>query len=180
MSAFKSFRMFPMIVPDLALVANEVAQYFERQGFEVTSQPTVTHGWDISITKGGVFKAVLGLKTALKINIEPAGTMTNASAGIGIFGSQAIPTAITLLLFWPVLITQIWGMVQNSKLDEEAMQAIEASLRVHSSSREGQENPVAIGNAATMVANATRFCTECGAPLSVGSRFCANCGVKVG
>jgi hypothetical protein len=41
--------------------------------------------------------------------------------GVGIFGQQAIPTAVTLLVFWPVLVAQVWNMAQEAKLDEEAI-----------------------------------------------------------
>ena len=32
----------------------------------------ISGGYDISITKGNMFKAVLGMKTALKVHIYPA------------------------------------------------------------------------------------------------------------
>jgi hypothetical protein len=54
-------------------------------------------------------------------------------AGVGIFGQQAIPTAITLLVFWPVLIAQVWNMAHESHLDDEALRVAEESLKAHSS-----------------------------------------------
>lgn len=51
------------------------------------------------------------MKTALKVNIIPNGNYIQITAGVGIFGQQAIPTVISMLFFWPVLITQISGMV---------------------------------------------------------------------
>jgi len=54
-------------------------------------------------------------------------------AGVGIFGQQAIPTAITVLVFWPVIIAQVWNMAQESNLDEEALRVAEESLKSHSS-----------------------------------------------
>jgi hypothetical protein len=67
------------------------------------------------------------------------GNGTMAEAGIGVFGAQAIPTTITLLVFWPLLFVQIWGLAQNSGLDEEAMSAVERSLAAYS---EGDANSV--------------------------------------
>jgi hypothetical protein len=46
---------------------------------------------------------------------------------------QAVPTAITLLVFWPVIIAQVWNMAQEAKLDEEALGVAEESLKAHSS-----------------------------------------------
>jgi hypothetical protein len=132
MSAFKSHRLFAFVLPDLLPVAQDVVEHFKGQDYEVSSQKTITNGYDISITKGGIFKTVLGLKTALKISIEPANGMTKAQAGVGVFNQMAIPSIITLLVFWPVILTQSWGLIQSSKLDEEAMGVIETSLRAHS------------------------------------------------
>ena len=39
---------------------------------------------------------------------------------------------ITLLVFWPVIIAQVWNMAQEAKLDEEALDVAEASLKTHS------------------------------------------------
>jgi hypothetical protein len=181
MAAFKSHRLFAFAPADLTPVARDVAEHFQGQDYEVTSEKTITNGYDISITKGGAFKSVLGLKTALKVDIEPANGMTKAQAGVGIFGLQAVPTAITLLLFWPVIITQIWGMVQSSKLDEEAMEVIEASLQAHARATVATAPPAsAPGEGAAPTAPGTHaFCTECGASLPAEARFCPSCGTKV-
>jgi len=87
----------------------------------------------VSIRKGGTFKAIIGMKTALNIKIEPVANENTVDARVGIFGQQAVPTAITLLIFWPVIIAQVWNMAQESKLDEEALDVVEESLKAHSS-----------------------------------------------
>jgi uncharacterized membrane protein len=94
----------------------------------VTAEPIPTGGWQVSVRKGGIFKTVSGLKTALNIKIEPAENWTNAEASIGVFGAQVIPTAITLLVAWPIILFQIWGLARNSGLDEEALTTIEQIL----------------------------------------------------
>jgi hypothetical protein len=177
MSAFKSYRLFAFALPDLTPVAGDIVEHFKGQDYEVTSQKTITNGHDISITKGGIFKTVLGLKTALKISIQPSNGMTKAQAGVGIFGQQAIPTAITLFLFWPVILTQIWGLVQNSKLDEEAMGVIEASLRTHGR-ESGAATPSGIEPSPT-TSGSQPYCTNCGASLPTNSKFCSQCGNKI-
>ncbi len=132
MGTFNSSRTFPLVVEDLAPVAQDVMQHFEQQGYDVAGEPIPTGGWNVSIRKGNLFKAVLGTKTALNIEIEPASNGTSAKAGIGIFGQQAIPTLITMLVFWPLLLTQLWGIAQQQKLDEEALATVERSLIAHS------------------------------------------------
>ena len=132
MGTFNSSHTVPYIVEDLAPVAQDVMRHFEQQDFEVTDTHIPTGGVQVSIRKGGTFKAIIGLRTALNIRIEPVANGTRVEAGIGIFGQQAIPTAITLLVFWPVVIAQVWNMAQEAKLDEEALRVAEESLKAHS------------------------------------------------
>jgi hypothetical protein len=133
MGTFNSSKTVPYFVEDVAPVAQDVMDHFEQQDYEVTETYIPTGGVQVSIRKGGTFKAIIGLKTALNIKIEPVANGTTVDAGVGIFGQQAIPTAITLLVFWPVIIAQVWNMAQESNLDNEALRVAEESLEAHSS-----------------------------------------------
>jgi hypothetical protein len=53
-------------------------------------------------------------------------------AGVGIFGQQAIPTIISMFFFWPVLLTQIWGLIQQSNLDDKAAEIVEKVIASNS------------------------------------------------
>jgi hypothetical protein len=133
MGTFNSTKTFPYFVEDVAPVAEDVMHHFEDQDYEVTETNLPMGGAQVSIRKGGTFKAIIGMKTALNIKIEPVANGTTVDAGVGIFGQQAIPTAITLLVFWPVLIAQVWNMAHESHLDDEALRVAEESLKAHSS-----------------------------------------------
>lgn len=137
MATFRSSRTFPIVVADLAPVVRDVTQHFQLEGYEVKEDQTPTQGWLISISKGSIFKAVLGMKTALNIEIKPTASGTVADAGVGIFGMQVIPTFIMLFIAWPILITQISGMVIQSKLDNKAIECIERSLMAHAGTASG-------------------------------------------
>ena len=132
MGTFNSSQTFPYIVEDLTPVAQDVMRHFEQQDYEVTETNIPTGGVQVSIRRGGIFKAIVGLRSALNIRIEPVANGTKVEAGVGIFGQQAIPTAISLLVFWPVVIAQVWNMAQEAKLDEEALGVAEESLKAHS------------------------------------------------
>jgi hypothetical protein len=133
MGAFNSSRTVPHVVEGLSPVAQDVMRHFEQQDYEVTTADIPAGGVQVSIRRGGTFKAIIGLRSALNIKIEPQANGTRLQAGVGIFGQQAIPTAITLLVFWPVVVAQVWNMAQEAKLDEEALGVAEESLRAHSS-----------------------------------------------
>jgi ribosomal protein L40E len=168
MGAFESSRIYPILVADLSPVAEDLMQHFRDQEFEVQGEKTVTEGWVITVSKGGIFKAVLGMKTALKIEIEKAGSFIKAKAGVGILGRQAVPTIITLFFLWPVLVAQIWGLVKQAKLDEEALNCLEDSLAVHGGGVK----------AATASVPKGKFCTSCGEGLPEQARFCPKCGTQ--
>jgi hypothetical protein len=140
MGTFNSTKTFPYSVEDVAPVAQDVMRHFEDQDYEVTETNIPTGGAQVSIRRGGTFKAIIGMKTALNIKIEPVEGGTQVDAGVGIFGQQAIPTMITALVFWPVIISQVWNMAQEAKLDEEALGVAEESLKAHSS---GAPSPIA-------------------------------------
>src|ERR671920_827201 len=133
MGTFNSSKTVPYVVEDLAPVAQEVMRHFDGQDYEVTETPISTGGVQVSIRRGGTFKSIIGMKSALNVRIEPQANGTRVEAGVGIFGQQAIPTAITLLVFWPVIIAQVWNMAQEANLDEEALRVAEESLKAHSS-----------------------------------------------
>src|ERR671911_1963944 len=133
MGTFNSSKTFPYVVEDLAPVAQDVMDHFERQDYEVIETNIPTGGVQVSIRRGGTFKAIIGMKTALNIKIEPVANGTTVDAGVGIFGQQAVPTAITLLVFWPVIIAQVWNMAKEADLDDEALDVAEESLKAHGS-----------------------------------------------
>ncbi len=174
MSVFKSEKYISKRLNNLKPVADDLVLHFRHQGFEVVGDETITGGWDISIHKGGLFKAVLGMKTALKISLEPSGNGTVVKAGIGIFGQQVIPTLIMLWLFWPILLTQLWGMIRQSKLDDEAIAIVEKSLLA--------DRPVSLPSEAKEVNDVSgfkKFCTHCGTGLVSPVKFCSECGARL-
>jgi len=168
MGVFKSERRIWTDVTDLAPVAEHVAAHFRGKGYEVVHQQTGAGAWDIDITRSGVFRTISGMRTALKVRLEPEPGAVMARAGVGILGQQALPTVITMLVFWPVVVTQIWGAVKASKVDDEALTVVEAGL--------AQPGPDSAGvPAAAQTPAGGGFCGQCGAAHS-GGRFCTSCG----
>jgi hypothetical protein len=177
--SFNSKMTFPIQLADLEPAARDLMSHFVNRGFEVSGERTITGDWDVSISQQGLFKAIAGLKTALKIRISSSGAGTSVDAGVGIFGQQAIPTAISLLIFWPLLITQVWGLIEQSKLDDEAVRVVGESLTRHAGlaampAAAAQPAPVAAAGQSS-----AGFCTNCAAPLTAGARFCAQCAAPV-
>lgn len=109
-------------------VAEKIRQAFVNEGYEVRIENPAS-GQRIFISKGGLFKAALGLRTALEITMKPDNAGNIAfEAGISVVKQQLIPTLITMFVFSPVVIAQVWGMVKQSKLDEKALAIAEYEL----------------------------------------------------
>lgn len=154
----------PSVIPAMA---NKITDYFKSQGYEVDVQVSDLGTYDISLTKGGMFKAVLGLKTALKVTLKPEADRVSFDAGIGIFGQQLIPALIMYFVAWPVLLTQIWGMVQQSNLDDTALMLAESVIPSNS----------ALGRTVEST-SISSFCPNCGYKHDAGMRFCPSCGMR--
>ena len=153
-------------------IAEAIQNYFVRDGFEVHVDTLMSGGKDISITKGGLFKAVLGMRSALKVTLMPQTDGVLFDADVGIYGQQAIPTVISMLFFWPVLITQIWGLVEQSKLDDRALEIAERAIASDSSF-------AAVSSLTSTTSGTYKFCTHCGTMIDNTARFCPKCGAKV-
>lgn len=160
----------PALIP---AIADRICCDFAADGYEVTREDLISGGVDISVTKGGMFKAVLGMRTALKVTLIPQSQSISFEAGVGIFGQQVVPTLIMLFITWPVLLTQIWGLVQQSKLDDRAFAAARSVIAESHSSG-------AVAELMQPDTDGCRFCTSCGSHLPAGARFCSHCGAQVG
>lgn len=172
MGMFNSSQLFyaiPCLIPP---VARDLAEAFQAEGYEVAYNDLLGGGADISLRKGGMFKAILGMKTALKVTLTPSGQNILAEASVGIFGQQAVPTAISMLFLWPVLLTQISGLVAQSKLDDLVMQRVAESIERH------QETHPELSARKVTCGVGESFCSNCGKVLPSSARFCPECGSK--
>ena len=169
MAAFNTKKLILAPSSLIPAMGERISQSFIQEGFDVTGTPLSNGGYDVSITKGGMFKAVLGMKTALKVSLTPQSGNVYFDASVGIFGQQAIPTVISMFFFWPVLITQIWGMVEQANLDDKALAIAEKVAQTSTSC------------SSSFMANQTssKFCTNCGSQVSPLSKFCHECGAKL-
>ena len=164
MSLTNSSRRFATGLRNVSGILNDCREHFEHQGYAVQAQETAAGGF-ISLTKGGLFETVAGLKTGLNITLTRVRGAIEVKMEVGIFGKQALPTAISVLVFWPVVIPQIYGLIQQNKLDTEAYSVIEDAIRYYERSDTGR--------------GAGEFCPYCGSDIPAGSVFCDRCGRKV-
>lgn len=125
MGKFSSSKIFYNCDRYIDNVAKQFSEQMQQEGFDINAQKVSDGKWDISIKKGGMFKAILGMKSALKIEIHSTSPNVLVKTRVGIFAQQAVPTVITMLVLWPVLLAQIWGMIKQAKLDTHVMEVLQ-------------------------------------------------------
>lgn len=113
----------------IPVIADRICKEFKDEGYEGYRDSLDDGSIDISIAKGDFFKSVLGMDTALKIRLIPVDNTISFDAGIGIFGKQSVPTAISMFFVWPLILTHLWGLVQQSKLDDKALSIAHSVIR---------------------------------------------------
>lgn len=193
MGAFRTEKSIHTRLTRFDGVVHDIEQHFTQLGYEVDKVRTDVGMWDISIAKGGKFKAVAGLKTALKILLQPEAFGLSVYAGVGIFGKQAAPAllgagairaaalaggAVVSVVALPLLVTQVWGLVKQAKLDNEAIVVIEQSIRRHE--HLDQVQPVPRVEAPTVAPRvADNACPGCRASTVPGAAFCNSCGTAI-
>jgi len=165
MATYSTQKLLQAPASQIPMIADAIREEFTKDEFEVRVDTLMSGGRDISITKGGMFKAVLGMRSALKISLTPRPDGVFFDANVGIFGQQAIPTIISMLFFWPVLLTQIWGLIEQSALDDRALKVAEQAISIIPSG--------------TYEKDSDKFCPNCGAKVNGASKFCSVCGTKL-
>lgn len=163
-SSCRTFRVSPDYIP---AIADDLQHDLRNEEFEVSHEELLGGNAVVSITKGGFFKAVVGMKTSLRITLTGMGDRIKVSADVGIFGQQAIPAVISMLFFWPVIITQIWGLVKQSQLDDHVMELVDRSIDRHAARTVQAQQ----GDSASV------FCPNCGAHAK--GVFCSACGTRL-
>ena len=186
MGTFKSEEFFQGPVANVTPIAEELMQHFRNQAYEVESSLSGSQHCIVSLAKGNSFKAILGMKTALNVEITGTDQGVRAVASVGIFGQQAIPAMIMLFFAWPVLLTQIWGMCEQANLDDEVISVVEASHKRYASAQHAAPAAVAPAAAPAPAVGAAPapalgiFCSNCGTKLNPSANFCGGCGTKAG
>lgn len=128
MGTFTTRKILYGDVSQIPAIAEQIRFDFASEGYEVRIGH-LDKGHEIYITKGGLFKAALGLRSALKVTMKPSrdGNI-EFKAGVSVVRQQFVPTLVTVFVFSPIVIAQIWGMVRQSGLDEKALAIAEKAL----------------------------------------------------
>lgn len=157
MSTFNSFKRYEVSSSFILNAVNAIKTVFEAEGFEFEEKSGTLSKTVIEVTKGDLVKQAIGLKQGLQITFEYDGQYVNVEAKGIVVKNQLIASAITLFVTWPVLIPQIIGLINQSKLDEKAIAVIDSAYSSYNT-----ESGV--------------FCTHFGVRIPRGETRCPHCG----
>jgi len=157
MGTFATTKNFKASQEFIPFACSKIKNAFESEGFEYSVKSESYNKTVISVTKGNLVKQVVGLKQGLEIGFSYGDGNIFVNANGTVIKDQAIASALMLFVAWPVLIPQIIGLINQSKLDEKAMVVVEAALNEYN-----KEQPI--------------FCTHCGHIVNGVDGKCPKCG----
>ena len=124
MGPFKSKKVIYGSPSRIPYIAEEIRKSFTADKYEVRIV-SLSSGNEIYITKGGMFKAALGLRSAMKVKMIPSRDgYIDFEASISIVKQQLMQTFINECMLSPVVIAQIWSIIRQSRLDEKAFEVV--------------------------------------------------------
>ena len=152
--------------------ANEQVANLMSQGYEVSRNDLANGDVFLSVTKSGFFRTVSGFKTAINLSLKPVGGgKFEAISKFGFWETQGVPTALTLLVFWPLVIAQTMGYRTQQQLNDKIIALVRKSLGKAKTKQSAAPDPTQESSGA--------FCPECGAPCGGSAAFCPQCGKKL-
>ena len=172
MGTFNTSKILYVSPAYIPAMAERLCRDFQADGYDVASDNLMSGGIEVSISKGGVFKSALGMKTALKISLTPREESVVFDASVGIFGKQIIPALLAWYVAWPVLLTQVWGLITQSKLDDKALAIVMDVASSGDISVDAPTSPIEKSDTRGEYC----FCTHCGHKNLITADKCSSCG----
>lgn len=144
----------------IPVACRKIRSAFEAEGFEYSIKTESFNKTVVLITKGNLVKQAVGLKQGLEITFVPGNGSISVAAKGTVIKDQAIATALSMLVARPVLIAQIIGLINQSKLDERVIETVKLALAEYN-----EVKPV--------------FCTHCGKQVKSTDGLCPECGNRI-
>jgi len=160
MSTFTSCKNYDASATFIPFAATRIREFFSADGFEVSQKPGACNKTVLEVTKSNLVKSVVGLRQGLEITIENEGGRIAVEVRGTVLKNQLAASILSFCFFWPVIIPQIIGMINQSGLDEKAIRVIDAAYGTFSNDR-------------------PTFCTNCGRQIIGDYSCCPHCGASL-
>ena len=160
MGTFNSSTIISAPQEFIPVACRKIKSVFEAEDFEYSVKMESFNKTVILITKGNLVKQAVGLKQGLEISFVPENGKISVTAQGTVIKDQAIATVVSMLVARPILIAQIIGMINQSKLDERVIETVNSALVEYNEAK-----PV--------------FCTHCGKQVKSTDGTCPECGNRL-
>ncbi len=160
MGKFSSSKVFAAPQEFIPFASRKIRSSFESEGFEYSVESESANRMVVTVTKGNLFKQIVGLKQGLEITLSNNGGKVSVSAKGTVFKDQLIASALTWWVAWPVIIPQVIGMINQSNLDEKVIDVVSSAYQEFDAGK-------------------TAFCPFCGTKVSKGDTCCPHCGASL-
>jgi len=120
-------QIFNLPLEESSKIVESLKSFLCSNGYSV--QEFLKHdGLILQIRRGGGFKAVLGLSTALNVNIEQNERYFTISFSNGKWVDKAAVAGISMFVLWPLLITSAVGAYKQSELPNQIIQYVNSEV----------------------------------------------------
>lgn len=160
MSTFTSCKSYDASATFIPFAATRIRESFSADGFEINQKPGACNKTVLEVTKSNLFKSAVGLRQGLEITLENEGGRISVKVRGTVLKNQLIASTLSFFLFWPVIIPQIIGLINQSGLDDKAIGVIDAAYDTFAN-----EHPT--------------FCTKCGGQITGNPSCCPHCGASL-
>lgn len=184
MTESKVFRMPEGI--DASAVGKEVENFLRSSKKLVTEGTKTPDGYFVQAKEqeGSSWKRLAGMTMAIQVQIVEISDTITVNIGNGQWSDKIGAGAVGVVLFAPLAVTAAVGAYNQKKLPGEIFDHIEKfllgggkSVMMNSFGADvANENEVICPNCKSSNSNDTKFCGNCGSPLTA---TCPSCGASV-
>ena len=185
MTESKVFRLPEGI--DASSVGKEVENFLRSSKNLVTEGTKTPDGYFVQAKEqeGSGWKQLAGMTMAIQVQIVEISDTITVNIGNGKWSDKVGAGAVGMVLFAPLAVTAAVGAYNQKKLPNEIFDHVEKfllgggkSVMLNSFGADmANENEVICPNCKSANAKDTKFCGNCGSPLTA---TCPSCGASVG
>ena len=121
-------RFYQSQMLDIERVAYDLEQIFIMQGYQVQRFGNSDH-MVVQFKKGGDFAAIVGMQAALTLTLHRSSGGVMAVIGQQKWADKAAIGAVGMLIVWPLAFTAGAGMIRQSNLVNEVLNALDSVVR---------------------------------------------------
>ncbi|MDD3224809.1 MAG: zinc ribbon domain-containing protein [Clostridium sp.] len=173
MADSKLFKLIDDVTIDM--IANGIETFLRDKKNLQSEGMKTSEGFLVQARQEDSWKKIIGMDSAIQIQIIQAGDMVSVGVGSGKWIDKAGAATIGMLVFAPLTITAAIGAWNQQKLPNEIFEFVEKFIITG-----GKSVYVSVNiNKGSAIKNGEVMCPNCHTANSSTSKFCISCGTKL-